>query len=85
MQAFSNLTDFSADIILLNGISPSISRVNKVKRRTTAMIIFFFAADEGGGGGGGAGAGGNFVYGSLVLSATKDIPIQKANPSRPFL
>ena len=84
MQAFSNLTDFSADIILLNGISLSISRVNKVKRRTTAMIIFFFAADEGGGGGG-AGAGGNFVYGSLVLSATKDIPIQKANPSRPFL
>ena len=39
----------------------------------------------GGGGEGGAGAGGNFVYGSLVLSATKDIPIQKANPSRPFL
>ena len=65
MQAFSNLTDFSADIILLNGISPSVSRVNKVKRRTIAMIIFFFAADEGGGGGG-AGAGGNFVYGSLV-------------------
>ena len=65
MQAFSNLTDFSADIILLNGISPSVSRVNKVKRRTIAMIIFF-AADEGGGGGGGAGAGGNFVYGSLV-------------------
>ena len=49
MQAFSNLTDFSADIILLNGISPSVSRVNKVKRRTIAMIIFFFAADEGGG------------------------------------
>ena len=83
MQAFSNLTDFSADIILLNGISPSVPRVNKVKRRTIATIIFF-AADEGGGGGG-AGAGGNFVYGSLVLSATKDIPIQKANPSRPFL
>lgn len=40
---------------------------------------------RGGGGVGGAGAGGNFVYGSLVLSATKDIPIQKANPSRPFL
>ena len=85
MQAFSNLTDFSADIILLNGISPSISRVNKVKRRTTAMIIFFFLPRMRGGGGGGAGAGGNFVYGSLVLSATKDIPIQKANPSRPFL
>ena len=83
MQAFSNLTDFSADIILLNGISPSIPRVNKVKRRTIAMIIFF-AADEGGGGGG-AGAGGNFVYGSLVLSDAKDIPIQKANSSRPFL
>lgn len=75
MQAFSNLTDFSADIILLNGISPSIPRVNKVKRRTIAMIIFFLPR-----GGGGAGAGGNFVYGSLVLSATKDIPIQKANP-----
>ena len=84
MQAFSNLTDFSADIILLNGISPSISRVNKVKRRTTAMIIFFLPRMRGGGGGG-AGADGNFVYGSLVLSATKDIPIQKANPSRPFL
>lgn len=83
MQAFSNLTDFSADIILLNGISPSISRVNKVKRRTIAMIIFFLPRMRGGGGGGGA--GGNFVYGSLVLSATKDIPIQKANPSRPFL
>ena len=40
---------------------------------------------RGGGGGGGAGAGGDFVYGSLVLSDTKDIPIQKANPSRPFL
>ena len=85
MQAFSNLTDFSADIILLNGISPSVSRVNKVKRRTIAMIIFFLPRMRGGGGGG-AGAGGNyFVYGSLVLSATKDIPIQKANPSRPFL
>lgn len=84
MQAFSNLTDFSADIILLNGISPSVSRVNKVKRRTIAMIIFFLPRMRGGGGG--AGAGGNyFVYGSLVLSATKDIPIQKANPSRPFL
>ena len=83
MQAFSNLTDFSADIILLNGISASISRVNKVKRRTIAMIIFFLPRMRGGGGGGGA--GGNFVYGSLVLSATKDIPIQKANPSRPFL
>ena len=82
MQAFSNLTDFSADIILLNGISPSISRVNKVKRRPIAMIIFFLPRMRGGGGGG---AGGNFVYGSLVLSATKDIPIQKANPSRPFL
>ena len=84
MQAFSNLTDFSADIILLNGISPSVSRVNKVKRRTIAMIIFFLPRMRGGGGGG-AGAGGNFVYGSLVLSDTKDIPIQKANPSRPFL
>ena len=85
MQAFSNLTDFSADIILLNGISPSVSRVNKVKRRTIAMIIFFLPRMRGGGGGGGGGGGNYFVYGSLVFSATKDIPIQKANPSRPFL
>ena len=49
MQAFSNLTDFSADIILLNGISPSVSRVNKVKRRTIAMIIFFLPRMRGGG------------------------------------